>query len=147
MAHVLSQNAKLYYNAGTYGTPTWTLISNVRDLTLNVNKTAVDVSTRGGGGWVESVDGLKDASIEFGMVWDTSDAAFTAIKTGFLNNTSVELYVLDGAYNTTGSQGLRATCMIEAFSREENLGDALQVQVTARPVKNSNAAPTWVTVT
>jgi|SRR5690606_22801541 len=147
MAHVLSEDAKLYYNAGTYATPTWTEIDNVRDLTLNVTKDEVDVSTRGGGGWREFVDGLKDASVEFAMVWDDDDAAFTAIKNAFLNNTAVEFLVLDGAYNSSGSQGLRATCMVSSFTRNETLGEALMVDVTVRPTKNANAAPAWFTAT
>lgn len=147
MAHVLSQDAKLYRNAGTYGTPTWTVMDNVKDLTLTLTKEAIDVSTRAAAGWREFVDGLKDASIEWSMVWDDGDTAFTAIKAAFLNNTAIEVLVLDGAYNSTGSQGLRATCMVESFTRNETLGEALMVDVTIRPTKNSNAAPAWFTAT
>jgi hypothetical protein len=35
--------------------------------------------------------------------------------------------------------------MVKTFSRGENLGEALTVDVTVRPVKNSNAAPSWYT--
>ena len=34
---------------------------------------------------------LKDASIEFQMVWNPADAHFTAIKNAFLNNSVIEL--------------------------------------------------------
>ena len=145
MAIVLSENAKLYRNTGSYGTPVWDLVPNVKDLTLNLTKSAVDVTTRGSGGYVESVDGLIDANVSFGMVWDASDADFTAIQTAFFAKTAIEFLVLDGLQATTGSQGLRATCMIESFTRNETLGEALMVDCAIRPTKNSNAAPAWYT--
>lgn len=147
MAHVLSQNAKFYRNTGTYATPTWDLIGNVKDLTLSLEKDETDVTTRASGGWKEFVDGMKDATIEFGMLWDTGDADFTAIKDAFTGNTSIEVLVLDGLVATAGSQGLRVTCMVKSFTRNENLGEALMVDVSLRPVKNSNAAPAWYTAT
>ena len=146
MAHVLSIDAKAYRNTASYGSPTWDLISNIRDLTLNVTKDAVDITTRASGGWREFADGLKDASITFGMVWDTADADFTAIRTAFTGNTAIEFLILDGLSATTGSQGLRVTCMVSGFTRNETLGEALMVDVEIRPVKNANAAPAWYTV-
>lgn len=141
MSHVLSEDAKLFYNTATYASPTWSEITNVKDLTLSLEKDEIDVTTRASSGFKEFVDGLIDATIEWGMVWDTSDAAFTAIRTAFFAKTAVEFLVLDGAA-TTG-QGLRATCMIKSFTRNEALAEALMVDVSARPVKNSDAAPAW----
>lgn len=143
MSHVLAEDAKLYYNTGTYGSPTWTLIDNCQSLTLNLSKDAVDVTTRASQGFKEYVDGLIDASIEWGMLWDTEDTAFTAIRTAFFNKTAIEFLILDQEYDNTAAQGLRAICMVENFTRAENLGEALTVSVTVRPVANSNAAPSW----
>lgn len=145
MAHVLAEDAKLYYNTGTYGTPTWTEISNIKDLTLSVEKDEVDLTTRASGGFKEYADGLVDATVEFQMLWDSSDTAFTAMKTAFFNKTAVEVLVLDGDEATTGSQGLRATCMVKNFNRSETLGEALMTDISLRPVKNSDAAPAWYT--
>jgi predicted secreted protein len=149
MAHVLSQNAKLYRNTGTYATPTWDLIGNVKDLTLSLEKDETDVTTRASGGWKEFVDGMKDATVEFGMLWDNADADFTAIKDAFVNNTALECAIMDGIITgagSTGNQGLRAHFMVKSFTRNENLGEALMVDVSLRPVKNANAAPSWYTV-
>lgn len=145
MALVLGLNAKLYRNTGTYASPTWDLIGNVKDLTLNLESAEADVTTRANNGWRANVPTLKDASIEFEMVWDSGDADFTAIQTAFLSNGSIELLVLDGASGTTGSQGLRATCSITSFTRNESLEEALTVSVTAKPTYATNA-PSWHTV-
>ncbi len=41
---------------------------------------------RANNGWRATVGTLKDASLEFEMVWDTVDTDFTAIRDAFLNN-------------------------------------------------------------
>ena len=145
MAYVLGMNAKLYYNTGTYGSPTWTEISNVRDVTLSLERGDSDITTRGGGGWRQSVATIADGSVDFQMVWDNTDTAFTAIKTAFIDATTVEFLVLDGSSSTTGNQGLRATMAITSFSRNEGLEDALTVDVSAKTAYADNA-PAWYTV-
>lgn len=146
MAHVLSLNAKLYRNTGTYGTPTWDEITLVKDLTLNLTKGTSDVTTRASAGWTEEVDGLKTASIDYNHLWDTADADFTAVRSAFTGNTSVEVLCLDGSSAVAGNQGLRATMLVANFSRNEQLPEALTVDVSLKPVKNSNSPPAWHTV-
>jgi len=145
MAHVLGLAAKLYYNTGSYASPTWTLIGNVKDVTLTLEKGTADITTRAAAGWRATVGTLKDLTIEFAMVWDTTDAAFTAIQTAFMNNTSIEVVALDGLVATTGSQGPRVTCDVTSFSRSEPLEDALTVSVTLKPTYSANA-PAWFEV-
>ena len=147
MTHVLSENACLYYNAATYGAPTWTLIDNIKDVTLNLEGSEVDVSTRASGGWTENVQGLLTASVDFNLLWDRggTDAAFIAIQSAFFNKTGIECLVLDGPVASTDgdSQGLRATMMVSTFTRNETLGEALTVDVSLKPVLNANAHPVW----
>ena len=83
MATRLGMDAKLYRNTGTYALPTWVEVSNVKDVTLNLEKGEADVTTRANQGWRATVGTLKDASIEFQMVWDTVDAGFDAIRQAF----------------------------------------------------------------
>ena len=127
-------DAKLYYCvAGIGGTPTWSEMSNVKNVTLNLQKGEADVTTRANNGWKATAGTLKEGSIEFEMVWDTADAGFTAIKNAWFNNTLIGLAAMDGPVATTGSQGLWADCAIIDFSRDEPLEDALTVKVTAKP--------------
>lgn len=137
----LGLDAKLFRNTGTYNAPTWTEIGNVRDVTLNLETSEADVTTRANNGWRATVATLKDASIEFEMVWDSDDANFTAMRQAFLGNTSIELAVLDDEVAT--GQGLRATCMVTKFSRNEPLEEAITVSVTVKPTY-SDHAPSWM---
>lgn len=145
MAVKLGLDGKLYRNTGTYATPTWNEIKNVRDVTLNLETAEADVTTRGNNGWRATVATLKDGSVEFEMVWDSADDDFSAIRDAFLNKTAVELAVMDGDITVTGNQGLRASFMVTKFSRNEPLEEAITVSVTVKPTYATNA-PTWMTI-
>ena len=80
MAIRLGLNAKLYRNTGSYASPTWDEIGNVKDVTLNLESAEADVTVRANNGWRATVPTLKEASVEFEMVWDTEDDDFTAIR-------------------------------------------------------------------
>ena len=145
MSVKLGLDAKLYRNTGNYASPNWNEMKNVKDLTLSVEAGEADATTRGNAGWKATLATLKDGSIEFEMVWDTADAGFTAIRTAFFGNTSIEFAVLDGDKATTGTQGLRAAMAITKFSRNEPLEEAITVSVTAKPTY-SDHAPEWMVV-
>ena len=144
MATRLGMDAKLYRNTGTYATPTWVEVSNVKDVTLNLEKGEADVTTRANAGWRATVGTLKDASIEFQMVWDTVDAGFDAIRQAFFNNTPLEFAVMDGDITDPDSEGLRATFDIFNFTRNEALEEAIMVDVSIKPTYADNA-PEWIT--
>lgn len=139
----LGMDAKLYRNAGSGGSPNWIEVTNVKDLTLNLEKGEADVTTRANGGWRATVGTLKDASIEFQMVWDANDAGFAAIQQAFFSNTPIEFAVMDGDISDPSSEGLVATCDIFNFTRNETLEEAIMVDVTLKPTY-SGSAPQWI---
>jgi hypothetical protein len=145
MAVKLGLDARLYRNTGTYAAPIWNEIKNVKDVTLNLEAGEADVTTRGNAGWRATVATLKDGSIEFEMVWDTADDDFAAIRDAFLNRGAIEFAVMDGDITVAGSQGLRATCMVTSFSRNEALEEAITVSVTVKPTY-SVTPPSWIVV-
>jgi len=145
MAVKLGLDAKLYRNTATFAAPTWNEIKNVKDVTLNLEAGEADVTTRGNNGWRATVATLKDGSVEFEMVWDSADDDFGSIRDAFLNKTALDLAVMDGDIATAGSQGLRASCMITNFSRNEALEEAITVSVTAKPTYSANP-PSWLSV-
>lgn len=143
MASVLGLDAKLYRNTGTYASPTWNEITNIKDVTLNLTKGEANVSIRGSSFRLRKGT-LKDASIDFNLLWDTDDEDFTAIQEAFFDGTTIEILAVDQAYNTVGSQGLRATVEVFTFTRNENLEEALNVDVSLKPTYATNL-PEWYT--
>jgi predicted secreted protein len=140
MAIKLGMDAKLLFKAGGQGgAGQWTVLNNVRDVTLSLETGEADVTTRGNSGWRATVGTLKEASVEFEMVWDTADSGFGAVKDAFFDNEMIGLQVLDD----TAGQGLQADFSIITFSRSEALEEAITVSVTAK-VTYSATPPSWI---
>lgn len=146
MSVKLGMEAKLYFcAAGIGGTPAWTELTNVKNVTLNLQKGEADVTTRANNGWKATAATLKEGSIEFEMVWDSADAGFTAMQSAYFGNSIIGIAAMDGPIATAGSQGLWADCHVIDFSREEPLEDAITVKVTVKPTYSANP-PIWKTI-
>ena len=122
----------------TAGQTAATEVKNVKDLTLSMESGEADVTTRATSGWKASIATLKEASLEFGILYDTEDADFTAFRDAYFGNTPLALFVTDG-----NGSGLDADWSITGFSVEQPLEEALTVSVTAKPTA-STRAPAWV---
>ena len=129
-------DAKLHY--GPAGSTATTELTNVKDLSINLETDQADTTTRASNGWKSTVATLKDGSLEWEMIWNTEDAGFTAIKNAYFGSTPIALAALDGP----NGQGLDADFSIVNFSRNEQLAEALTVSVTAKPTFVTRA-PTW----
>jgi hypothetical protein len=142
----IGSEAKLYFcTEGIGGSPAWTEVTNVKDLTLNIAKGEADVSRRGGGGWKATIGALKDATIDWQMNWDTEDPGFLAMRAAFMDDTLMGLAIMDGDIETPGTEGLLADCAILKFDRNEPLEDALTVSISAKPTYSENV-PEWKVV-
>ncbi len=140
---VLGVDAKLYYDsAGMSENPTWTELTNVTNVTLTLEKDTTDVTTRAAEGWRQEMGTLKNARVEFTMVWDGNDAGFQAIRSAYLNNTNIALAVLDGDVSGDG-EGIMGDFQITGFTREEPIDGALTASVTAVPAYNSDYPISW----
>lgn len=139
----LGMEARLYRNTASYATPTWVEVTNVKDVTLNLEKGEADVTTRANGGWRATAGTLKEASVEFQMVWDTDDAGFTAIQEAFFGSGPIEFAIMSGPMTDPESEGLRATCDVFSFTRNEALEEAIMVDVSIKPTY-ADHSPEWI---
>lgn len=162
MAALLGMNAKLYRlttgTRATWGAADSNGISiaaapanldeivNVKDLSLSLNTDKADVTTRGNNGWKATEPTLKDGTINFQMVFDSSDADFTALQRAFLTNAVIALAALSAAKTTSGAQGLWADFKVSQFTKSENLTEAQMYDVELAPAYSA-VAPEWVQVT
>lgn len=148
MAYVLGLNAKMYRETSTDDT-TYVEMDNIRDVSLSLTKATADVTVRGGDGWRQTVSTLKEGSVSFSMVYDTGDADFTAVKDAFMNNSDVRLKILDGVDPPAAGktvQGLKSFFTVSDFSINENLEEAMTVDVTVQTTYSATA-PAWYSVT
>ena len=137
---------KLYYNSGTYASPTWVEIEKAKDVELNLEAGEADATDRGSGGWREFLAALKDASIEFEINHDSSDAGYVALRTAFFASTNaIEILALEGDVAVAGNEGLRATCAVFGFSRSEPLDSTVSESLSLKPTPNDDSPPEWYT--
>ena len=136
MAIKLGLDAKLF--RGTAGTQGTIEVTNVKDVSLSLESGEADVTTRATGGWRASAATLKEASLEFGILYDTEDADFQAFQSAYFSNTPLALFITDG-----NGGGLDADWSITAFTVEQPLEEAVSVSITAKPTA-STRAPAWV---
>ena len=129
---ILGKDAKIYQGAAGGALGTLTEMSNVKDVTLNLEAGEADITTRANGGWRATAPTLRECSCEFEMVWKPGVAGFEAIKNAFLGGAAIELAVLDQARETAGAQGPKGSFSITSFSRNEALEEAITVSVTAK---------------
>lgn len=137
---------KFYYNAGSYGSPTWTEITTASKLKLNLTFDEQVVSNRAGGGFKLTEPTLLVVEYAWEQIWDPQDAPLMAFLTAFLDRGAIELLALDAAYTTTGAQGPRATCKIFGFPIDQSEDTASIVQLNAKPCLAPNA-PGWYVAT
>jgi len=147
MAKKLGRDCKLYYSDAVFAAAddavnqSWNEITNVKDLTTNLEKGEADVSTRASS-WRQTLATLKDGSIDFEMMWDTSDAAFTVLQEAWLNDDEVGIAAMDGDIDTAGSEGLASNFNVFSFSRPEPLEEGVTVSIVLKPSSYTE----WYTV-
>ncbi len=116
--------------------PTWSLFTNIKDLTVNLETALADASTRSSD-YRMQVSTLKELSIDFQMVYD-GGSDVTAFEDAFYTGEFVELAFLDGLLTVSGSKGIRAMFQVSKFSNSQALEDVGLVDVTVVPAYHAN---------
>jgi len=83
MAVGIGVNGILKINTGTDASPTYTLIGGQRNAKVNMNNKTVDITTKGNFGWADSLNTVRDISIEVDGLVDELDAGFLALEQMF----------------------------------------------------------------
>lgn len=147
----LGLEMRTYLNTGAMATPTWSEVELVRDETINLSKTLVDVTTRKSGGWRLQRGALKEASVDFSLLYVPGDEDFETFRDAFLDDsTQVIMGFFDGDVTASGTHtGLHAAFNVTAFGQPRNLEDAVIVEVTVVPDLEAVTltAPTWQSIT
>jgi len=141
MATILGLDCKLY--RGAAGATAATEMKNVTNVQLSLETGEADITTRAAQGWKMSAATLKEASIEFEMLYDPGDADFQAVQSAFFNHTALAIFVSDGS-----GGGLDCDCVVTNFSIDQSLEEAVKVSVTLKPTNiggSSGRAPAWTT--
>lgn len=136
----LGMDAKAYRGSAGDNVGDMTLLTNVTDVTINLETAESDVTTRGNNGWRATEPTLRDGSVDFEMIAADGDADVAAIQAAFFNTTLIGMAFLD----EENGDGLVADFKVTNFTRSEALEEAIRYQVTVKPAF-SQRSPEWVT--
>ena len=140
--------AKLYYNAGTYGSPTWTLMENVADVDIADGRSAVEAPIRAQWPIVGHLPGKQNIELTFNGLKTklTTDAVTTAMITKYEAGTVTEFAIADAAIATTGTKYRRITAVLTKADETQPLDSPVMCAFAAVPaVNNSGNNPSRAT--
>lgn len=134
---------KVYRNTGTYGSPTWTEITLIRDATMSCPWDLVDASSRAHRVKLFAKT-LEDITVNVVLRADDADAAAIALYAAAHEDTALDLLVLDGPIATEGSSGLRAHFIVNLTGQDQGSGSVVYNTYDLKPAFSSEGNPKYV---
>jgi hypothetical protein len=134
----LGRNGKLYYNSGTYGSPTWVEITRARDVNINKSKAESDASSRA---TVFALSKGAQLILDISFDYQDSDAADTvhdALRASYNDSSAIEILVLNGSKDTAGSKGYRLSMEVMTYNEPQPLTGSQTSQFVLKPCPSSN---------
>jgi hypothetical protein len=127
---------KLYYQtavAATFNVTSPTLVTEVQDLNVTLNKTKIDVVSRASL-YKAAISGAVDIGLNFSLLYngDPDDTVFTAMRQAFINRTIWHWAILDdliASPGPSGSQGLTFPGEIMEFPIDQPLEGHTKIDV------------------
>ncbi|MCE2968048.1 MAG: hypothetical protein ACK55O_14440 [Phycisphaerales bacterium] len=122
------------------------LIKNVVSTELQLSGQAVDASSRDSK-FSLYIPGKIDISASIVLNLEPDDASYIALRTAFINQTSVHLKFTTDAIAIVGTVVFEAVFMVEGISQPEQANTTVQITITLRPTPHATISPNFSTVT
>lgn len=137
------------YNSGTFGSPTWVALGRASSPSRSQGrptsrKTYREATTS------KNVTGLLDYEISFQYVQKdagATDTVLAALLDSLLNDTVLDIAMLDGPAATTGSTGIRGPFVVSQMDKSEDDEDAVVYDVTLVEVESDDQETDTLTIT
>lgn len=132
----LGVNAKAYRNTGSYGSPTRTEISSIRDLMEDVKFAEAEANSRA------TIVDLTVATV-LGLSWtgdvkNDGSSNWTALYLAFLTRAAVDMWFLNGPDTTNGVTGYRAMVQVFDMSASQGRGETIYNKFLFKPTEDDN---------
>jgi len=140
--YLLGRQQTIYYNAATYGSPSWTKLKRVGDITVDDSRVEADASHRD----VEEelvVPTLRSRSLSFTVRANPSDATFVALKAAYENKTEVDVIILNQLISVSGATGPRLAMVVTQFNQGAEIRGLQTRDVILKPTDSDNDPTTY----
>ncbi len=135
MGAIKGLDCRLYLNtsvaADARTNPTWSEWKCVNSAKLSIDFDAADSSCRGGGKWKQQTPTQGTLAVSGSAIKDKEDSAFLVASAAAINNTIVDVMVLDGDRAAPAgvgqSDGWRFDGQFSSFSENQDLTDVVKI--------------------
>lgn len=126
-------------NTGTYGTPTWTTMTAIKDVKYEAEGITWAGDRRAIGHEQVAVTRLRH-TVTITILWATADSgACEAVRDAFFNKTSIDMAFGSAAIATSGTEYIRSEWAVTKFSRPEEIDGGMMVDVELKPYISTNS--------
>lgn len=147
MAAKLGIDAKLYYNTGTYGSPTWTEVTCVKDFKLNLKWSTTEAPSRANRVG-EKAKLQIDISGTGQLKASDTDTAYVAFWNALVSSTgNLDVLILNGDKANNGSRGVRYDALVTDGSEDQGIGNAIYDDIELVPDAFKTNPPKYAVVT
>jgi hypothetical protein len=137
--------AIIYRNTASYGSPTWTALTLVRDVNAARPWDFGDASIR-----ASRVKLYHPTQMDFAfsmtMRCDDADTGYLAIDAAAVSGAQIEFLILDGPLTTEGTRGVRASFHISDTGQDQAIGNILYKNYELKAGFSTDAYPKAISV-
>lgn len=137
-------NGVVYRNAGSYGTPTWTAITLVRNVSPSIRWDKGDASIRATKAKLSHKTQVAiSGTIECRA--DDADAGYQALFDAAVGGSTAaaDLLILDGPVTAEGAKGVRAHMNLD-FEQNQAISDVIYTTFAYEPAWHASGYPSYV---
>lgn len=133
---------RVYRNTGTHDSPVWNDITAAMGIKVGDSWSTFDASDRNS--LVKKfLPSQNEWSIEFDVIWDTTDENLLALLAAYRGNLPVDLWFADGPSDASLVSGPNAEWLITEFGTDAPLTDGYKVTIKCVPHANCSFEPVY----
>lgn len=132
---IIGLNCELYVGDAGGTLTSADLYEDVTNVSLNMSRTKVDVTTRASKGWRVYKAGLRTADVDLNIIPEENDAKFEKIYSAYDGRKNLQLFISNGF-----GKGLKGTFKVFSMTEGQPIGDAVTKDVKLKP---TGTKPVW----
>lgn len=132
----------VYRNTGTYGSPTWTSVSLVRDAIVNTPWDMAGADARATRVKLYAAT-QQDFDVTLNVLDNDADTGVQALKAAANTATPLDLLIMDGPITDEGARGVRAHFLLSQ-NQDQSIGNVNYNNFTCKPAFHTDGYPKYV---
>jgi len=134
---LLGINSVLYRNTGSHGSPSWSPVTVIADLSANATWDKADANSRASR-IKKSLKTMLGLTFTGNLKVKPGDANYEAFIDAVNSDDILDLLILNGSKDTEGSRGYRIDAQVSEGTEDQAMANALYLAITIDPTDSDN---------